>query len=271
MIWALTYGVRALLRLRAYEPQRVTPGVLWRWLRQFPSRYRADLLQLLGHVQFISESETIRALIDLNDDILARLAADGVSIDHVVYVELDSAGSSSGVMLNMLRDHSNLERRGAHFVHSKDVTGLQQLTRDLDRGALIYVDDFAGTGRQFLRNRKHAATYVVGTFSEFFIGVCVCEEARLRMEQVGVVPAAAFWHPRSERPLDPSSSLLREGQRTSLLGLSAEIHPNGGLGFGGLATSIVLYRNAPNSTPLLLRGNLGQAPFRGVLPRFDDL
>ena len=28
------------------------------------------------------------------------------------------------------------------------------------------------------------------------------------------------------------------------------------LGFGGVASNVVLYRNAPNTTPLLLRGNL---------------
>jgi hypothetical protein len=38
-----------------------------------------------------------------------------------------------------------------------------------------------------------------------------------------------------------------------------------------LATMVVLYRNAPNSIPAVLRGSDKQAPFHGLFPRFKDL
>jgi hypothetical protein len=136
---------------------------------------------------------------------------------------------------------------------------------------LVYVDDFAGTGKQFLRNRRHAAAFLAGTFSEFFIGVCICEEAWQRMEDAGVVPLASIVHSRANRPLHGAANLLSEAERAGLLSLSGETYPPKGLGFDELATSVVLYRNAPNTTPLLLRGNLGQRPLCGIVPRYDDM
>jgi hypothetical protein len=44
-----------------------------------------------------------------------------------------------------------------------------------------------------------------------------------------------------------------------------------GLGFRAMATMVVLYRNTPNSVPVVLRGNKRQSPYRGLLPRADDL
>src|SRR5579872_5766395 len=44
-----------------------------------------------------------------------------------------------------------------------------------------------------------------------------------------------------------------------------------GLGFGGLASVVVMYHNCPNNVPLILRGSLGQRTFRGILPRSSDL
>jgi hypothetical protein len=44
-----------------------------------------------------------------------------------------------------------------------------------------------------------------------------------------------------------------------------------GLGYKGLATMVVLYRNAPNTVPVMLRGNVNQKPYFGIFPRWIDL
>jgi hypothetical protein len=264
-------ALKNLARLRGYEPQPVTIKRLWIWLRQFPTRERLALLRLLTHVRFVSKSEAIRALLTQNDAILERLREDGVGIENVIYVSLDSAGSSSGVMLNLLRDRANLERRGARFAHSGEVDLLRRLTTELKRGAVIYVDDFAGSGKQFIRNRRHAFSFVTGSFSEFFLTVCACEEAQIAAENDGVESVTSIVHRTTDRPLHPNGALVSDGDKRVLVDICKRMNRRSGLGFEQLATSIVLYRNAPNSTPLVLRGNLEQAPLRGVLPRYDDL
>ena len=56
--------------------------------------------------------------------------------------------------------------------HSNDLIG------ELKEGALIYVDDFVGTGNQFCEARDFAMKNVLApTFSEFLLVPSICEEA----------------------------------------------------------------------------------------------
>ncbi len=265
--------IRAFWKLRGYEPQRATFRGLLGWVRQFPPQYRADLIRLAANLRFVSEQETIKSLVWLNRGVLRALEADDVTIGRVIYMTTDSAGSSSGVMLNLLRDRGNLERRGARFLHSRDANGIRKTTTALGSGAIIYVDDFAGTGKQFTRSREAVADEVVGAFSEFFLLPCICEEASSKIRALGVEPRATIVHKRSERPLLRESGLLSSERLEGLLALSGQHWgpPRKSLGFKGLATNVVLYRNAPNTTPLIFRGHLEQQPLRGIVPRFDDL
>ena len=224
-------------------------------------------------MKFVSEDETIRWLVDLNKQVLKALKSDDVTLSHVVYVTTDTAGSSSGVMLNLLRDRAHLERQGATLLNSGESEAIHNTTMKLKSGAIIYVDDFAGTGKQFVRSRQHVAEYIVGTFSEFFLIPCICEEALLKCKEAGVETRFGFVHKRSQRPLLQECKSLPHDRREEIVALSREKFGNRQslLGFDGLATNVIFYRNAPNTTPLLFRGNLYQKPIHGVVPRFDDL
>ena len=228
---------------------------------------------MAAKIRFVTKQEAVGKLLELNSQVLTALNQDGVDHGRVIYVTTDSAGSSSGVMLNLLRDRGNLERKGAKFLDSKDAIGIQEMTAKLGRGALIYIDDFAGTGKQFIRSRRNVAEYVVGTFSEFFLLPCICEEALSKITGSGVEARAGIIHNKAARPLLEDCTDLPVNRREGLVKLSKEIFRSQSmsLGFGGVASNVVLYRNAPNTTPLLLRGNLRQTPIRGVVPRWDDL
>ena len=228
---------------------------------------------MAARIRFVTKEECIKLLVALNAEVLSALRPDGVNYDNIIYITTDAPASSSSVMLNLLRDRENLERKGATFIDSRNADGIREVTTRIGRGALIYVDDFAGTGKQFTRSRNHVAQYVIGTFSEFFLLPCMCEEALSKIEASGVVARAGLIHYKAERPLLEECGDLPPGRRKMLVKLSKEKwgHWKTSLGFDGLATNVVLYRNAPNTTPLLFRGNLRQTPIRGILPRWDDL
>ena len=269
----LWWAARTAYKLRGYEPRRVTIASVLKWSRQFPSTYRTQLVRLAANLQFISEEETIAALLDLNNRVIKALREDGVTEQNIVYVTTDSAGSSSEVMLDLLRRWANLEKKGANFFHASDGEQIQKKTLELKVGAIIYIDDFAGTGKQFARTRRIVADYIVGGFSEFFLVPCICEEALNRCKEIGVQAESKVTHFRKERPLLDESEFLSLDERQSLLNLIRERFGKKeiSLGFNKLATNILIYRNAPNTTPLIFRGNLGQEPLHGIVPRFDDL
>ena len=262
--------LRAWWKFRTYKPSRVTPSRIFQWLRQYPSEHRGLLLRLLNLVEYLGEEEIERALVEANAGILDRLAADGIGVERVIYVQHDEAGSSSPVMLNLLRDAARLERSGARFVDGRDQNSLSKVTAELGTGAIIYVDDFAGTGNQLVNSRNWAAQFVAGSFSEFFLGVVVCEEARDAFEAAQIAPVASRTHLKVDRPLHEGSSLISDAERRVLRDLGQSVFGRYSLGFRNLGTNVVLYRNAPNSTPVLLRGNVGQAPNFGVIPRTSD-
>jgi hypothetical protein len=262
---------RTVTLFRRYQPQSVTLLSVWRWLKQFPSGLRWDLLALLANVIFISEGQTGAYLEQGNAEVLSRLNADSLGPKNIIYVALDSVGSSSGVMLNILRDRQNLERKGSKFIHTRDGDLMTRYSDELGRGAIVYVDDFAGSGRQFLRNRAIIAPFITGNFAEFIIAACICEEAVTAIESAGVVPLSGLVHQKSERPLHSECSILQPEIKKQFVALCEQIHPSAGLGFKRMATMVVLERNAPNTTPLLFRGNLHQDPMKGIFPRWDDL
>ncbi len=173
-------------------------------------------------------------------------------------------------MLNLLRDSANLERLGCRLVDGRDTLGLVKAMNEVGEGALIYIDDFVGSGTQFCTERDYIAQNFVGTFSEFILAPSICEEAFEKLDERGIQPFAGHKHVKAERPLHAESPIFSEVQRTRMTGVCREINKFG-LGFHDLATMVVLYRNAPNSVPVMLRGNVNQKPFFGIFPRWMDL
>ena len=267
------WAFQAARKLRGYEPKNVTLREVMRWAGQFPKRYRNELVRLVARFRFVSKEETARHLVGLNRKVLDSLKEDGLSEKNVIYITTDTAGSSSSAMLDLLRRRANLERAGAIFLHYVEGEEIQRKTLQLQYGAIIYVDDFAGTGKQFSRSRQRVAEYITGGFSEFFLVPCICEEAIEQCKKIGVQVESGFVHSRSQRPLHSQSEFLSPNKRKELLRICRKKIGAGKpiLGFDSLATNVVLYRNAPNTTPLVFRGNLRQQPVHGILPRFDDL
>jgi len=261
----------ALRRFPDYQPQRVTIKSLCKWLVQFEAPDRPVVLELLQHITYVSAADTKRALLEINSGLFERFEANGVPLANVIYVQFADAGSSSGLMLNMLRDGALLEQKRCRFLDGNDVRGLSAATNELGNGAIVYVDDFSGTGNQFCKARDFVVEHIVGNFSEFFLLPWICEEALVKLRERGVEPFAHQVHYSKDRILHVDNSQLDSQKKARLLEISAKIDKRWGLGYRNLATTVVFYRNAPNTVPLILRGNPRQEPWLGILPRTTDL
>jgi hypothetical protein len=264
---------RAWVRFRGYQPQKVTWKSLMNWLRPYNAQDQHHLLELLDSVNYLTEEETRRILVNQNRSLLNYLSLCKIPPEKIIYVQLHDAGSSSPVMLNMLRDAANLERRGCKFVDSNNVRRLNELTGELEEGAIIYVDDFVGTGDQFEGVRQFIGEYILGSFSEFLLVPAICEEGVLKLGKLGVQPRAQYIHSIAERPLQETCTIFTKGIRERLCNLSFEVRSPDpyGLGYKNLASMIVLYRNAPDTVPYILRGSKDQNPRQGIFPRSSDL
>ena len=264
--------VKAMLRFHDYQPQHVSFASITRWSTQLKSKEDRKLAWvLLDNIKYFSEEKTKKILLHQNGTLMSNLLAAGIKSNKIIYVSTDDAGSSSPMMLGMLRNAGLLEQQGCKFLDSKDALGINNLTKKLQEGAIVYIDDFVGSGRQFEKSRNFLVQSVVGSFSEFLLVPAICEEGLLRLNEMGVDVYSGHIHAKAERPLHHHSHLLEGTGRERLVEICKEIRPNMSLGFDNMATMIVLYRNSPNSLPAILRGSDKQAPFYGLFPRFKDL
>ncbi|NOS68451.1 MAG: hypothetical protein HOP33_00785 [Verrucomicrobia bacterium] len=265
----------AIAKFRGYEPQRVTRDSFKRWLYQFDDPVdRKLVLELLDSIVYLDEQQVKRALLDLNRALLQRLEGFGIPPEKIIYVQTDDAGSSSTVVLNFLRNRDGLEKRGCKLIDSNNVRGLNTLTNELGEGAIIYVDDFVGTGDQLAKVRGFIGEYIFGSFSEFVLAPSICEEGVHQLGRIGIEPVTKYLHAKSDRPLHELSSRLDDLSKRRLIELSRIMDTScyyRGLGYKYAAGMVVLYSNAPDELPRIFRGSSGQKPKVGLFPRHQDL
>jgi hypothetical protein len=261
----------AALRYRDYKPRPLTWLAAKRWVMQFEKNDRRLAERLLDKVIYISESRAREILVQQNAALMKRLVAAGLRPKQFIYVSVHDAGSSSPVMLNLLRDAAGLEKMGCRFVDAHDSMRLIKTMNEVGEGALIYVDDFLGTGNQLCGERDFVANIMVGTFSEFVLAPSICEEAIYEISRRGLEAFTGHVHSKAERPLHENSPLFLQGEKDRMELICKGINRVGPLGYKRLATMVVLYRNAPNTVPAILRGSQNQTPIRGIFPRSTDL
>jgi hypothetical protein len=129
MIADIVSCLTLLYRFRGYEPQAITPATLYRWLRQFNRVDRPTALLLLKHVNYFNKQRVINVLLDQNAALHEKLATEGITPDRMVYVHIDEPGSSSSLMLNLLRNRANLERLACKFIDASNPSALEALLK----------------------------------------------------------------------------------------------------------------------------------------------
>lgn len=273
MIEDLLAAIRLPRRFATYGPQPLDAIRVWSWLRQFQPHERRLLVRLAYSVKYVSRDELLTGLRHENDRLIKRLNYAGVPNENIIYVQFDDAGSSSSVTLNLLRDGALLERMGFNWMDYRRAKDFYDLTSRLEEGAIVYVDDFIGSGRQFTRCHKFCSEYIAGNFSQFLLAGCICEEAYKVLDDRNVEPVASLMHGKRDRAMCEFNGEFTLGEIKILKDICRKVANNGsaGLGFDDMAAMIVLYRNAPNNLPFALRGTIGQDPFKGILPRTTDL
>jgi hypothetical protein len=261
----------AKLKFHDYAPQPVTYKTVAAWLDQFGEETQKQLLTLLRHVKYVSDHETRKDLSCLNRALLKDLKERGIEPKNVIYVQIDEAGSSSHVVLNMLRNDDRLQALGCTLLDSRDGIGLLEASYRLEEGAIIYVDDFLGTGNQFCKSRDIVAQQILGRWVEFIVAPYICEEAIEKLEKRSIEHRAMAVHTKTERFLHPDSEQCPRDLKLKLLRVCRRVDRRYSLGYHNLGSMIVYSRNCPNTVPAVLRGNKGQDPFVGLIPRTSDL
>jgi len=270
MLLSLLRSCRFVGKFYGYEPRAVTPLNLHRWLRQFPPEDRSAALTVLDKVVYFNKKRVVESLLDHNAAIQKTLQDRGLGPDKIAYVHIDTPGSSSSIMMHLLRNKGNLQRLPSLILDANDPQKLIEFIQRKKNIAVVYVDDFLGTGNQFCKSRDFLSGFFPTAQPELLLAPCVCEEAFKQLVKRDVEVFTSLIHAKADRPLHPNSRILEHASKARLLNINRGLGKQAS-GFGLLASSVAMFHNSPNNMPLLLRGSLDQKPFVGILPRTTDL
>jgi len=204
-MWRFLHSLKAALRFHDYQPQHVTVASATRWMKQIDKKDLKLAWKLLDKVIYLSEAETKKILVHQNSVLMSNLHKAGLPPKKLIYVQTDDAGSSSPMMLGILRNAAGLEQLGCTLLDGRDAFGINEATKRLEEGAIIYIDDFVGSGIQLNKARTFLMQSVVGSFSEFLIVPSICEEGLSKLTDLGVTVYTGHIHAKAERPLHESS------------------------------------------------------------------
>lgn len=258
-------------RFQGYEPRSVTPLVVWKFLRQFQRRHRPYMVKLLACVRYVGRDEARRILCDQLQSVIETCRATGTQPQSIVVVPASSKGESSDVAHDMLKADERVAQSGVQFFKGNPLQ-LGQLLRTISSPVVVFVDDFAGTGKQFCdAHSAWNATMQLHNPVTYFVTCVMCSPAVHKIGSIGVIPSPGIEHRTVEMFKQACEEACGFDGYCALMSYAKEIHSKLPLGFDNMGTMILMYRNAPNNMPFLLRGTQGQRVWYGLFPRKDQL
>jgi hypothetical protein len=256
----------------SYQPRPVDRERLRAWLRQFrPADY--DLaLRVLENTQFYDTQRIQRLMADLHGQVKVQLANDGFrTLENVAFLALGRVGESGHEIFTRYRNINRLYRTPAML---PQLLELQQIlfeaeaeSRDL---ALVFLDDFIGTGRQVTDYWNEVLSQMIRPTQPLYLAtIAACPDGIdkiVRETPFQVIPA----HIVQNRHLFPLSDLFTDPEKATITDY-CETVGNPPMGIGGLGAMLAFAHGCPNNAVAILRGSKSQRHWRGILPRFDDL
>src|SRR5258708_5218303 len=170
-----------------------------KYVRQFSRPDRRAVFHMLEAVQYLPKHETELLLRNNLTSLIQRARQAGIDSSNIFVIPASAEGSSSGEMIDII---ATIEAREAWGVtlFTGNVAALRKSLRKVTAAMVIFVDDFAGSGKQFAGAfGAWQGAVSQSTVTSIFMTVVMCPEARTKIQSLGVEPAFAILHSEQER------------------------------------------------------------------------
>ncbi|HWD37966.1 MAG TPA: hypothetical protein VG944_03905 [Fimbriimonas sp.] len=256
---------------RNYSPRQITPLVAFRFLFQFPREVRGDIVNILKGVRYFSNEQVLtlvktEVVKSIESFLLARIPA-----ANIIVAPANMVGTSSNFVFEGVREAIGSEFPGVQF-HLNGPSEARKFTSLKNGAAVIFLDDFVGTGDQFLKSFRAWSDALGGRGARFvLIAAVACEEGKEKIEDKGALVQAPVIHTRGERLWQYCHENVGEDQMKRFAVLACELRTTQPFGHRNGGSMVVLSRNRPNNVSILFRGTDGQRIWYGLFPRSDQL
>lgn len=241
-----------------------TKDVLCDWLNRFDADHLAIARKVLDEVVIVSEFEIHQGYKDALDSLDGWSKESSQRAGRWYFVGVGSAGESGPAMLRLFREANSMtaDKWQSYFVTTKDLPRLALSALD----HVVFVDDFAGTGRQMVNYWPIMEELVASEAKCYLFLTAVTEKAANEIE------TKTELNLRSPRTIANSANIFaaenskfNDAEKAILLKYGKKAWPDNPKGFGECGLTLVLSHKTPNNTIPILHAN--HSRWKGPFPR----
>lgn len=244
--------------------QAPTKAVLCRWLSRFAPEHLATAHKVLDAVMVVTEREIHEGYRDAMTALPGWSKSAAARQGRWFFVGVGGAGESGPAMLRMFREANGLT--------SANWQDYFKMPRELPRLGLtaydhvVFVDDFAGTGRQIVNYWPLMQELVASEASCYLLLTAVTEDAERNIqENTELDVRAPIRLERAANIFAAESNLFDDAERNALEEYGKIAWATYPKGFGDCGLTLILSHKTPNNTIPILHAN--HEHWEGPFPR----
>ncbi|MGH7139233.1 MAG: phosphoribosyltransferase-like protein [Pirellulales bacterium] len=247
----------------------VSSAHIRRWLSQFKQQHWPLALKFAGLIKYYSQATIGGAMPELKKLLDQQPPIHDADPDEVFFVPLGRVAESGPNVVSLYRNVNHLHGRQQQFV---DLTDLPHSLYACAKPAVVFFDDFIGTGKQVSDYWRDILSQLVPDYHPLYLGtVAAFKKGIDRVESETPIKVVTVNCLGPELQLMATGSgRLSTGERKTLRRY-CEDWENQPHGYGELAAMVSFCQGTPNNAPSIVRGSERQKPQRGLLPGWGDL
>ena len=255
-----------------YRGQRITTDKVRAWLEQFPSiREQRVMFKLLKNLHFYSNTFLRSKMKEIHDMVVRGLGREKERYQRkrsdIVVSYLDKIAKSGADIASLYADEADIY---VENVIEKDKL-LDEIKKRTDIKAVIFIDDFVGTGDQastYLRDIKDIIKEVKDqNLKVIFVAVAVTKDGWAKVREVidtleiSIEPHYCEVLNETDQIFGEKSKVFpdaneKELAKSTALKYGKLLVKDNPLGYGGVGVGVVFERSCPNGTlPILWAEN----------------
>jgi hypothetical protein len=253
-----------------YEPVHgVDKGHVVAWLAQFNGQHRACALRLAKSIRYFGIDVINNLMPKMHSLICDQIKQEKADQHSVFYVPFGRTGDSGEDIARRYKTVNKLNRQQKQFISKLEI--LEHIVR-VERPVVFFLDDFVGTGKQVSDFWQQELHQYVPEDIPMYLAVTAATAGGVNRIEAETPLKVLSVHSIADRHclLHSANTDLSNAEKRAIHNY-CRTAGNQPLGYGDLGLLVSFAYGTPNNTISAIRGSEKQRPWRGLLPRWEDL
>jgi hypothetical protein len=259
-----------LLKFGDYEPVNgFDKAHLTTWLAQFQPQHRSGALKLAESIRYFGIDSINTLMPRVHSLISDQISQENADANSVFYVPFGSTGDSGEDIVRRYKTVNKLQRLQNQFISKVQL--LDRIVK-ADNPVVFFLDDFVATGKQVSDYWQQELHQYVLEYVPMYLAVIAARSDGIKRIEAESPLKVLSVHTIGNRHclLHSANTDLSNSEKLAVHNYCKKAG-NQPLGFGDLGLLVSFAYGTPNNTISAIRGSERQRPWRGLLPRWEDL